>query len=136
VVDNLERRGGPERIQFPRFPQDTRIEGRTLAQVAEERGHDPVDEALSLIERGGPSIISFNMHEDDVKRPMAQPWTMTSSDGALTPFGEGVPHPRNYGTFTRKIQRYVVEQNVIDLAFAVRTNQAARAGLSRGTEAC
>ena len=121
VVENLARRGGADRIQFRRFEPDTSIEGRTLAMVAQDRGHDAVDVALELIERGGPSIISFNMLEDDVRMLMAQPWTMTASDGDLVPMGQGVPHPRSYGTFSRKIQKYVVEENVVDLAFAIRS---------------
>jgi N-acyl-D-aspartate/D-glutamate deacylase len=35
--------------------------------------------------------------------------------------GEGVPHPRYYGSFPRKIRRYVVERGVIDVAMAVRS---------------
>jgi N-acyl-D-amino-acid deacylase len=35
--------------------------------------------------------------------------------------GEGVPHPRSYGTFSRKIQKYVVEEGIVDLAFAIRS---------------
>jgi N-acyl-D-amino-acid deacylase len=121
VVQNLVRRGGAERIQFRRFAPDTSIEGRTLAEVAQARSHDAVDVALELIERGGPSIISFNMIEEDVRRLMVQPWTMTASDGDLVPMGQGVPHPRSYGTFSRKIQKYVVEEKVVDLAFAIRS---------------
>jgi len=34
---------------------------------------------------------------------------------------EGVPHPRSYGSFPRKIREYVVERGVIDLAFAIRS---------------
>jgi N-acyl-D-aspartate/D-glutamate deacylase len=52
---------------------------------------------------------------------MAQPWTMTSSDGDLVPLGRGFPHPRAYGTFPRKIRRYVVEEGVVDLALAIRS---------------
>jgi N-acyl-D-aspartate/D-glutamate deacylase len=121
VAENLARRGGEGRIQFRRFAPEPAIEGRTLAEVAGARGRDPVDEAIALIELGGPSIISFNMNEDDVRTLMVQPWTMTASDGDLVAMGEGVPHPRSYGTFTRKIQHYVVEEGVVDLAFAVRS---------------
>ena len=35
--------------------------------------------------------------------------------------GSGVPHPRNYGTFSRKIRRYVVELGVLELEAAVRS---------------
>jgi N-acyl-D-amino-acid deacylase len=52
---------------------------------------------------------------------MVQPWTLTASDGDLVPFGQGVPHPRNYGAFTVKLQRYVVEAGIVDLAAAVRS---------------
>src|SRR5690606_17170742 len=48
-------------------------------------------------------------------------WTMTASDGSLPRMGEGFPHPRAYGTFPRKIRRYVIEQQVVDLAAAVRS---------------
>jgi N-acyl-D-aspartate/D-glutamate deacylase len=60
------------------------------------------------------------MHDEDVERLMRQPWMMTASDGDLVPMGEGVPHPRSYGTFPRKIREYVVERGVVDLATAIR----------------
>ena len=121
MVENLARRGGADRIQFRRFREDPSIEGRTLEDVARANGRHPIDEALALLEAGGPSIVSFNMHEEDVRTLMRQPWTMTASDGDLVPMGEGVPHPRSYGTFSRKLQRYVVEEGVIDLASAIRS---------------
>ncbi|MGH7477700.1 MAG: N-acyl-D-amino-acid deacylase family protein [Longimicrobiales bacterium] len=121
MVENLDRRGGAERIQFRRFEPDASIEGRTLAAVAAERGQDPIATALELIAQDGPSIVSFNMHEDDVRALMRQPWTMTASDGDLGPMNVGVPHPRSYGTFPRKLREYAVEQRVVDLAAAVRS---------------
>lgn len=121
MVENLARRGGADRIQFRRFSEDPSIEGRLLSDVAEERGEDPVDTALDLIIQGGPSIISFNMSEEDLLRFMTQEWTMTSSDGALPRFGVGVPHPRSYGAFPRKIRKYVFEDGAMTLEAAIRT---------------
>jgi N-acyl-D-amino-acid deacylase len=121
MVDNLARRGGADRIQFRRFPQDPSIEGRLLSEVATERRMDPLDLSIELLLVGSPAIVSFNMHEKDIETFMVQPWTMTSSDGDLVPWGEGVPHPRSYGSFPRKIREYVVERGVIDLAFAIRS---------------
>ncbi len=134
MVENLDRRGGADRIQFRRFDDDPSIEGRTLAHVAAERGQDPIEQAISLIERGGPSIVSFNMHEDDIRTIMVQPWTMTASDGGLVLMGEGVPHPRNYGNFPRKIGHYVVEEEVIDLGAAVRSMTSLPATVFRITD--
>lgn len=119
MADNLDRRGGAERIMFRGSGP---FAGRTLDDVAGERGLAPIDAAVELIRGNEVSgIISFNMHEDDLSRFMRQPWMMTSSDGELTALGDGVPHPRNYGAFPRKIREYVVEQQVIDLPTAIRS---------------
>lgn len=121
MVDNLARRGGADRIQFRRFRPDPSIEGKLLSDVARERGQDPIDAAIEIIRQGSASIVSFNMDDGDVETLMAQPWTMTSSDGDLVSWGEGVPHPRSYGAFPRKIRLYVNEKGVVDLAHAVRS---------------
>jgi N-acyl-D-aspartate/D-glutamate deacylase len=118
---NLKRRGGPARIQFRRYESDPSIEGKTLAEVAGARSADPVETAVTLIEEGEPGIVSYNMTAEDVHRFMRQPWTMTSSDGGLVPMGEGVPHPRNYGAFPRKISKFALGEDVIELGFAIRT---------------
>ena len=44
---------------------------------------------------------------------------MTSSDGGLVAIGEGKPHPRYYGTFPRKIARYVLDCGVVSLPHAI-----------------
>jgi N-acyl-D-aspartate/D-glutamate deacylase len=121
VIENLDRRGGAERIQFARYQPDRSIEGKTLRQVADERGMDPIDLTLELVREGGPGIVSFNMLESDIANLMRQPWTMTASDGSLVPMNQGVPHPRGYGTFPRKIRKYVREEGVVDLAAAIRS---------------
>lgn len=121
MVENLDRRGGADRIQFASYRPDRSIEGKTLEEVAVERDLDPIDLAVELIREGGPGIVSFNMHDEDVAELMRQPWTMTASDGTLVRMNEGVPHPRAYGTFPRKIRKYVVEDGVVDLAAAVRS---------------
>jgi N-acyl-D-aspartate/D-glutamate deacylase len=121
MEENLARRGGAERIQFRYYRPDSTIAGQTLRQVAEAQNLSALDTAIELIKKGQPGIVSFNMQDEDVHRFMRQPWTMTSSDGGLVPVGSGVPHPRNYGTFPRKIHEYVIEKKVIDLASAIRS---------------
>ena len=121
MVEGLERRGGADRIQFRRYGPDPSIEGRLLSDLAEDRREDPIDTAIHLIRGGGVSIVSYNMHDDDIETLMVQPWTMTSSDGGLVRIGEGVPHPRSYGAFARKIRVYVNERGTVGLAEAVRS---------------
>ena len=121
MVESLDRRGGADRIQFRRVRFDESIEGRLLSDLASERGEDPIDTAIDLLRRGGVSIISYNMHQDDVRTLMTPSWNMTSSDGGLVPWIEGVPHPRSYGIFPRKIRQFVLEEGIVDLAAAIRS---------------
>jgi N-acyl-D-amino-acid deacylase len=121
MVENLARRGGADRIQFRRFVPDPSIEGLTLADVAREQGVDAIEAAIMLFRQGSPSIVSHNMDERDVALIMAHPMTMTASDGDLVPLDEGVPHPRSYGAFTRKLETYAVEQGAVTLEAAIRS---------------
>lgn len=121
MVEGLRRRGGADRIQFRRYTPDPSIEGRRLSEIAQERGEDPIDTAIDIVRGGGAGIVSFNMHDRDVETLMTQPWMMTSSDGGLVPMGQGVPHPRSYGAFARKIRLYVKEKGTVGLEEAVRS---------------
>ena len=119
--ENLARRGGAARIQIANYGPDSTLDGKTLAQIAMARNADAVESALSLLAKSDASIVSFNMLDEDINRLMQQPWTMTSSDGALIPFGAGMPHPRGNGAFSRKIRKYVVEDQVVTLPAAIRS---------------
>ncbi len=119
--ENLRRRGGAGAIQIAFYSPDRSLEGRTLAQIAEARGADPVATALALLAKGNASIVSFNMSEQDIEEIMRQPYTMTSSDGGLVLPTEGRPHPRNNGAFARKLARYVRDRQTITLESAIRS---------------
>jgi N-acyl-D-aspartate/D-glutamate deacylase len=132
VVQNLDRRGGAARIRFGGAGENA---GKTLAEVAATRKLDPVDAAIDILRRGaGGSIISFNMHEDDIRLLMRQPWTMTASDGELPRVGIGFPHPRAYGTFTRKLGKYTRDDRVVGLEHAVRSMTSLPATVFRLTD--
>lgn len=131
MLENLDRRGGAARLQFRRHRADPSIEGRTLEDVARQRGKEPVDVAIDLLQAGGAAVVSFNMHDTDIETLMRQSWTMTSSDGDLVRMGEGVPHPRSYGTFPRKLQVYAMERGVVDLAAAIRSMTSLPAAVFR-----
>ena len=93
-----------------------RYVGRTLKQVAAERGLPAVETALAMIQADQDmGVASFNMTEADIATFMRDPFVMTSSDGS-----EG--HPRLYGTYPRKIRRYVLEQHVITMQRMVQAS--------------
>lgn len=121
VRENIQRRGGADAIQVAHYDPDRTLEGRTLGAIAAARGRDAAETAIDLLREGSVSIVSFNMSEPDIVHIMRQPWTMTSSDGGLVAMGEGVPHPRNYGAFPRKLARYVRERGVLTIEQAVRS---------------
>lgn len=119
--ENLRRRGGPSAILVAFYRPDPALEGKSLAQIAEAKGLDPVKAALDMIAKGTVSIVSFNMSEPDIENIMRQPYTMTSSDGGLVAPGAGKPHPRNNGAFARKLNVYVRERQVIGPESAIRS---------------
>jgi N-acyl-D-amino-acid deacylase len=121
MLKNLARRGGAALFQISNHDADTSLEGRNLAELAAERGLAPIDLALDLLDDGGAGLVSFNMSEDDIAHIMRKDYVMTCSDGGLVAASEGKPHPRYYGTFPRKIGRYVRDRGVVELAHAIRS---------------
>jgi N-acyl-D-amino-acid deacylase len=135
----LNDRGGGDlkRVQFARVAWDRSLEGKTLYDLVVRRGLAPTPEnaaplVLESVLKGGASMVYHVIDEADVRRIMAHPQTMIASDGRLTRLGDGVPHPRNYGTFPRVIGHYVRDEHVLTLETAVRkmtSMPAARLGL-------
>ncbi|HYB93542.1 MAG TPA: amidohydrolase family protein [Vicinamibacterales bacterium] len=121
VKTNIARRGGAETLMISRYSVEPAFEGRRLSELAAKAGVAPEEYALQLLEKGDASLVSFNMSEADIESIMQQPWTMTCTDGDLVPMGEGVPHPRAYGAFARKLKRYVYERRAIDISSAIRS---------------
>ncbi len=131
MLVNIARRGGAQTLQISRHQAEPSLEGRSLAEIAEERGVEPVDLALTLLERGGSGLVSFNMSEEDIAHVMRKDYTMTCSDGGLVAMGDGKPHPRYYGTFARKIARYVKDLRVVTLPHAIRSMTSLPAAVFR-----
>lgn len=109
-----------------RNPALRRYVGKTLAEVAAERGTSPEVTALDLLveDRSRIGTVRFTMSEENVRRNVALPWVAFGSDGGSIapepPFTNSQPHPRTYGTFARVLGRYVREEKLLSLAEAVR----------------
>jgi N-acyl-D-amino-acid deacylase len=131
---NIERRGGAATLVVAFHAPNRSYEGRSLDQIATSMHVSPEEAVVAMVARGGVSIVSFNMSEDDIEHIMRQPWTMTSSDGGLVAIGEGKPHPRNYGAHARKLARYVRERKTVSLEFAVRSMTSLPALVFRMTD--
>lgn len=125
IEHEIDRRGGPYQIIVYEFPDATYVE-KSLAQIAQIRKEDPVDTALwiqlnGLNRPGGARMRGFSLSEIDIENIMRQEFTATCSDAGTVAPGDGIPHPRFYGTFPRKIRRYVFERGIVSLPFAIRS---------------
>ena len=126
--ENLLRQAGAEGALLVNFrnPDLRKYIGRTLADVAAERGTSPQETALDLVVEDGSrvGVVYFLMSEENVARGIALPWVSFGSDAGSFAT-EGVflnqsTHPRAYGNFARVIGKYVRTEKVIPLAEAVR----------------
>jgi dihydroorotase/N-acyl-D-amino-acid deacylase len=132
VIENIrfDRGGGdPKNVVIARCEWDKSLEGKNLAQITRERGRsssvaDAAETALELITKGGAQAVFHAISEEDVLRIMSDPLTMVASDGEVTVFGQGAPHPRSYGTFARVLAVYVREKQALRLEEAVRKMSA------------
>jgi dihydroorotase/N-acyl-D-amino-acid deacylase len=104
-----------------------KYEGMLLTDAGKLRGEDAYDAAFDILiaDRGRTGAIYFSFNEDALRLAMKQPWVSVGQDaGALSPDSTGRfterEHPRAFGTFPRILGRYVREDSVITLEFAIR----------------
>lgn len=93
--------------------------GRTVAEIAADRGQDPADVALDLLaaEQGMVTMVMLNLYAaEDLATIMRHEAGMIGSDDIYT----GTPHPRLYGTFPRVLSKFARADGVLSLAEAVR----------------
>ncbi|MFN0106412.1 MAG: N-acyl-D-amino-acid deacylase family protein [Bryobacteraceae bacterium] len=106
-------------------PEDRSLEGKTISEINLARGRkksltDEIETLMDLRTKGRPVIVYHVMSDDDVDRIMRHPLTAIASDAGYVPFGEGVPHPRIYGTNARVLGKYVRERGILTLEDAIR----------------
>ncbi|RLA34585.1 MAG: D-aminoacylase [Gammaproteobacteria bacterium] len=68
----------------------------------------------------GASVVYHYMSKDDVDSIYRYPNTAVASDGHISTFGRGHPHPRSYGTNAKVLADFVRERNVLTLEDAIR----------------
>ncbi|NEE01859.1 N-acyl-D-amino-acid deacylase family protein [Phytoactinopolyspora halotolerans] len=110
--------------------------GSSLAELADRDGTDAAEVTLRILEEhdAAVAVVMHGMSADDVETVLRHPRVAVASDGwVMRPTGDGMPHPRNFGTFPRVLGHYVRERGVLTLADAVRkmtSLPASRLGLA------
>ena len=135
VAKILYDRGGgdPKNVFISRNSWDPDMAGKNLAELAIDAGLEPTPEnaadvVFDIIRGGGATAVYHAIGPEDVDRIMQHPATAIGSDGPVGVFGEGAPHPRQYGTFARVLGLYVRERKILSLEEAIRkmSSQSAR----------
>jgi len=126
--NSFRQAGGAEGTLLVGFknPKLKPLTGKTLAEVAKERGTSPEDTIIDLIIEDGTRIqvVYSSMNEDNVSKQMTLPWVSFGSDAsAQAPQGVFLlssTHPRAYGNFVRVLGKYARDEKLLTLPEAVR----------------
>ena len=118
----------PDKVLLVGFKTDALkpLTGRTLGDVARERGKSAEETAADLIVADGTRIqvVYFGMSEDNVRREVGIPWMSFGSDAAAQApegvFLKSSTHPRAYGNVARLLGKYVREEKAATLPDAIR----------------
>lgn len=107
-----------------RHRADSSLNGQSIAAINRAKGRPATLEAqietmLDMLVAGGAQMVFHGMNEDDVRAILRYPHNMIGADGGVQD-GQGIPHPRSYGTHARILGKYVREERLIPLEEAVR----------------
>ena len=126
---SIENRvNAPDKILLVEFKNEKLkpLQGKTLAEVAKERGRSAAETVLDLMteDESRVGVVYFTMSEDNVRKQIVLPWVSFGSDGSSMAT-EGVflksnTHPRAYGNFARVLGKYVREEKLLPLTEAIR----------------
>jgi len=138
IAHEISRRGGAEKLLIIES-HNPEFVGLNFSDLVEQLGESAVEIAIMLqlegLDRpGGVRMRGFSLDERDIDHYMAQEFTATCTDAGIALLGAGFPHPRFYGTYPRKLRRYVLERGTITMAQAIRSSTslpAQIAGLQR-----
>lgn len=125
IIDGQTRemlviRGGAEKLLFADPRPD--LNGKTLAQVAEEWGVPAPEAARRILREGNAAVMNLDLYDVENTRYLAQkPWMMTCTDGRDPGPGQDITHPRVFGAFTKKLKDFALDGDVITLPFAIRS---------------
>jgi N-acyl-D-amino-acid deacylase len=112
---------GGKSVKIARYAKNVKWQGKDLFTIAQTEKRSPLDIVIEIQKNGGAQIVHFGMSDEDVRLFMKEPYVATASDGGSMLPANTVPHPRNYGTFPRKIGRFAIEDQVISLEQAIRS---------------
>jgi N-acyl-D-amino-acid deacylase len=100
-------------------------QGKRLSEVASAQNKDPLDALLDFIiaDHGQTGAIFFMMQESDMQAALKSPLVSICTDNGARaadgPLAGSKSHPRGWGTYPRILGRYVRDQQLMTLEFAI-----------------
>jgi N-acyl-D-amino-acid deacylase len=99
--------------------------GKTISEMNALLGRprtvrSEIETVFEILLNGGAQMVYHSMSNADVERILRFPFTAIASDGGIREFGDGVPHPRSYGTNARVLAEFVRNRPVLTLEDAIR----------------
>ncbi|HYZ85984.1 MAG TPA: D-aminoacylase [Bryobacteraceae bacterium] len=123
----LEDKGQPnyEYAIVANYKPEPSYEGKNISEINVLKGRPrtvdaEIETILDMIAEGGAQMVYHSMGNEDVERILRYPNTAIASDGGVREFGEGMPHPRSYGTNARVLAEFVRNRKVLTLEDAIR----------------
>ena len=121
-------RNGRYRLDYAyvaRCEWDSTLNGKTISQInrlwkRKRSLTNEIQTVLDMVEKGGAGMVYHTMSEQDVQRIMKYQYSMVASDAGVIQFGNGVPHPRGYGSNARVLAEYVRKKKLMRIEEAIR----------------
>src|SRR5437870_1628108 len=100
-------------------------QGKRLSEIASAQSKDPLDALFDFLiaDHGQTSAIFFMMKESDMQAALKSPFVSICTDSSARaidgPLAGSKSHPRGWGTYPRILGRYVRDQRLMPLEFAI-----------------
>jgi len=100
-------------------------QGKRLSEIAAAQNKDPLDALLDFIiaDHGQTGAIFFMMQESDMQAALKSPFVSICTDSGARatdgPLAGSKSHPRGWGTYPRILGRYVRDEHLMPLEFAI-----------------
>jgi N-acyl-D-amino-acid deacylase len=100
-------------------------QGKRLSEIASDQKKDPLDALLDFIiaDHGQTGAIFFMMKESDMLAALKSPFVSICTDSGARaidgPLAGSKSHPRGWGTYPRILGKYVRDEKLMPLEFAI-----------------
>jgi len=100
-------------------------QGKRLSEIASDQKKDPLDALFDFIiaDHGQTGAIFFMMKESDMQAALKSPFVSICTDSGARatdgPLAGSKSHPRGWGTYPRILGKYVRDEHLMPLEFAI-----------------